>query len=136
MSLSTYLYFDGQCQAAFDHYLEVFSAEEICRQFYSQGPTEMFGNESPELIMHMTIRIGENILMGSDRAGSCEEELVMGDNFAITYNPPSREVADELFPKLAEGGQITMPLQETFWGSYFGLCTDRFGVHWMFNATT
>ncbi len=132
MSLSIYLYFEGCCRQAFDHYKSVFEAEEICRQFYSNGPVEMFGNEPADRIMHTTIRIGETKLMGSDRM-STHEPIVPGNNFSVTYHPSSKEEADRLFPILAEGGDITMPLQETSWGSYFGLCTDRFGILWMFN---
>ena len=134
MSLSVYLYFDGQCAAAFDHYKSVFGAEEICRQLFSDGPPEMFVGDQPDLIMHTTIQIGDATLMGSDRASSCKEPVVNGNNFSIAYNPGSKDAADRLFPMLADGGKIKMPLQETFWGSYYGLCTDRFGVHWMFNC--
>ena len=134
MSLSIYLYFKGQCREAFDHYKSIFGAEEICRQLYSEGPSDMFGQEPGDQIMHTTIKIGDTILMGSDRAASCDEPINPGNNFAINYQPSSTEEADRLFPKLAEGGEMTMPLQETFWGSYYGLCTDRFGVHWMFNC--
>ena len=133
MALSIYLYFNGRCREAFDHYKAVFEAEEICRQLYSDGPPEMFGEEPADRIMHTSIRIGESILMGSDRVSSCEEPIVSGDNFSVSYRPSSKEEADTLFPQLAAGGEITMPLQETFWGSYFGLCIDRFGIHWMFN---
>ena len=134
MSLSIYLYFKGRCREAFDHYKSVFAATEICRQFYSEGPPEQFRDAAAEDIMHTTIQIGETMLMGSDRASTCDEAIVAGNNFAITYRPSSKTEADELFPKLAEGGEITMPLQETFWGSYYGLCTDKFGIHWMFNC--
>ena len=134
MSLSVYLYFKGQCGQAFDHYKDVFGAEEICRQCYSEGPAEMFAGEPAGHVMHTSIKIGETVLMGSDRGTACDEPLVQGNNFAVTFSPTSKEEADRLFPKLAEGGEITMPLQETFWGAYFGLCTDKFGVHWMFNS--
>lgn len=134
MSLSVYLYFKGCCREAFDHYKSVFDAEEICCQSYSDGPPEMFGEEPADRIMHTTIRIGETNLMGSDRVSTCDEPIIVGNNFSVTYQPSSQEEADRLFPKLAEGGEITMPLQENFWGSYFGLCTDKFGIHWMFNC--
>ena len=133
MSLSVYLYFKGCCQEAFDHYKTVFGAEEICCQHYSDGPPDMFGQEPADRIMHTTIKIGEAVLMGSDRVTTCDEPIVHGNNFSVTYCPSSKEEADRLFPKLAHGGEITLPLQETFWGSYFGLCTDKFGIHWMFN---
>lgn len=134
MSLSIYLYFNGQCGEAFEHYKSVFDAEEICCQRFSEAPTEIFGNEPSGQIMHTTIRIGETNLMGSDRVASVGESFVPGNNFCVSYTPQSTAEADRLFPTLAEGGTITLPLQETFWGSYYGLCTDRFGIHWMFNC--
>ena len=134
MSLSVYLYFPGRCREAFGHYKSVFGAEEICCQLYSEGPKEMFGDQPADQIMHTTIKIGESVLMGSDRVASSKEPFTQGNNFNVTFQPPSKEEADKLFPKLAEGGEITMPLQATFWGSYFGMCTDRFGIHWMFNC--
>lgn len=134
MSLSTYLYFSGSCAEAFDHYQKVFDASELCRQTFAEGPPEMFGNDDPDWIMHTTLQIGDTMLMGSDRPGGCEEPINFGNNYSIVFRPESRDQADSLFPRLAEGGQITMALQTTFWGSYFGMCTDRFGVHWKFNT--
>ena len=134
MSLSVYLYFDGQCRAAFDHYKSVFDAEEVCCQLFSDGPKEMFGDEPADRIMHTTLNIGESVLMGSDRTTSFDEPLVASKSFSIAYKPESPAEADRIFPLLAEGGEITMPLQQTFWGSYYGMCTDRFGVNWMFNC--
>lgn len=132
MPLSIYLYFPGTCGEAFDHYKTVFDAEEICRQFFADGPEDIFGNQPADQIMHTTIRIGDAILMGSDFASN--EPLVAGNNVIVAFTPESPEEADRLFPRLAKRGTITMPLQETFWGSYYGLCTDRFGIHWMFNC--
>ncbi len=133
MSLSVYLYFGGQCRDAFDHYVSIFDAEEICRQTFADGPADMFEGQPSDYIMHTSIKIGDTILMGSDRAAPCDTPTVMGNNFSISYRPLSKEDADEKFAKLSTGGQTTMALQETFWGSYFGLCTDKFGIHWMFN---
>ena len=134
MTISICLSFDGNCREAFDHYQSVFSAVEICRQTFSDGPPEIFADEPGEQIMHTSIQIGETVLMGSDRGRSQEAPYLAGNNFAVSYRPSSKNEADLLFPKLADGGKITLPLHETFWGSYYGLCTDRFGVNWMFNC--
>ena len=133
MSLSIYLYFEGTCEQAFDHYLSVFDAKEICRQKYGDAPNSMFGSTPPDHIMHTTIQINDAILMGSDRPHDCDGPFIQSNSFAISYRPKSKMEADELFAKLSAGGNINMPLQQTFWGSYYGLCTDRFGVCWMFN---
>ena len=55
-------------------------------------------------------------------------------NFAISYSSQSREETDDLFGKISEGGNVTMPLGDMFWGDYFGSCTDKFGVNWMFSC--
>lgn len=133
MSISVYLYFEGQCGEAFDHYMCIFDAQEICRQTYADGPEGMFPEQTPSQIMHATIKIGDAILMGSDRGTQCDVAAAKGNNFSISYRPDSREDADRQFLALSQEGQVTMNLQETFWGSYFGLCTDKFGIQWMFN---
>jgi PhnB protein len=89
MSLSVYLYFNGDCREAFDHYKSVFEAEEVCRQYFADGPADMFGDEPADCIMHTTIRIGETKLMGSDRVAACNEPIVPGNNFSVTYQRPS-----------------------------------------------
>ena len=134
MPLSMCLYFQGECADAFEHYKHVFEAEETCHQLYADGPPEMCDDNSKDLVMHTTIRIGDAILMGSDRTDSHDKPFVLGNNYCVCFQPSSKEEADRRFPLLAAGGEITMPMQETFWGSYYGLCTDRFGIHWMFNC--
>ncbi|MEM7455912.1 MAG: VOC family protein [Planctomycetota bacterium] len=134
MSFATYLYFEGNCAAAFDHYLQTFEAAEICRQFYSDGPAELFENARPEWIMHTSIMLGDSTLMGADRVPCPDSPLVECNNFAVMYKPATIEEAEGRFEKLAVDGTVTMPLQETFWGSYFGMCKDRYGINWIFNC--
>ncbi len=133
-SLSVYLFFDGQCREAFEHYKKVFDAEELCVQTFADGPAEMFGNEPQDRIMHTTLRIGETMLMGSDHPENCGTPPTSGRNFSISYRPESQQESDRIFALLADGGTVDMPLQVTFWGSYFGQCTDKFGIQWMFNC--
>ena len=59
------------------------------------------------------------------------QDLKVGNNISLSVNADSREHADHLFSKLSEGGKVTMPMDNTFWGSYFGMCTDRFDINWM-----
>ena len=73
--------------------------------------------------------------MGSDNA-SFGPPLSVGNNFSIAVDAESRERCEELFAKLSAGGSVIMPLQDQFWGSYFGQCADRFGVHWMVSHTS
>lgn len=85
-------------------------------------------------IMHVSLPISqETVLMGSDTMPNEACEFVQGNNFSISINPENKQEADSLFGKLAEGGKVTMPLENTFWGAYFGMLTDAFGINWMLN---
>ena len=85
-------------------------------------------------IMHVSLPISkETILMGSDTSEAFGNATVPGNNFSISINTDSREEADKLFAGLSAGGQVTMPMNTTFWGAYFGMFTDKFGIQWMVN---
>ena len=84
--------------------------------------------------MHVSLPIsGETILMGSDSSESFGQTLNMGDNVSLSINTNSKEEADALFNGLSAGGTVKMPMELTFWGAYFGMFTDKFGIHWMVN---
>ena len=133
-SINPYLNFAGNTEEAFTFYKSVFGGEFAMIQRFGQTPD---GNVPPNLkdkIMHVSLPIGKNnILMGTD---ACEEmgfNLTWGNNFYICISPDSKEEADKLFNSLAEGGKVNMPLQEMFWGAYYGDLTDKFNVKWMVN---
>ncbi len=134
MTLSTYLTFNGNCREAFEFYRSVFGGEFAFVQTFGDGPSEM-GVPEDELgkIMHVSFPIGSSVLMGSDTSTQFGPPTVVGNNFSISYTPKSREETDELFAKISEGGAVTMPPADMFWGSYFGTCTDKFGINWQFN---
>jgi PhnB protein len=71
--------------------------------------------------------------MGSDAAESCGHRVFVGNNFSISINAESEAEADKLFNGLSNGGKVMMPMGKTFWGAYFGMFTDKFGVNWMVN---
>ncbi len=88
-------------------------------------------------IMHVSLPIGkETVLMGSDTSKSFDPSFVLGTNFSISIHTKSNAEADEIFNKLAADGTIGMPLNITFWASYFGMLTDQFGVQWMVSCDT
>ena len=90
--------------------------------------------EMKDQIMHISLPISkETSIMGSDAGGEWSGKVTMGNNFSISINTDSKDEADRLFNGLAEGGKITMPLANTFWESYFGMLTDKFGINWMVN---
>lgn len=133
MSLNIYLTFNGNCREAFDHYKSVFGGEFMALQTFGDAPpAEGMENAGKDRIMHVSLPIGENVLMGSDTPEGTDDATI-GTNFSISIAPESKEQCDELIGKLSEGGEVTMPMQETFWNAYFGMCRDRFQVNWMFN---
>lgn len=135
--LNTYLTFDGNCRAAFEFYRSVFGGEFSSWNTFEQAPPEMGVPEAEkDLVMHVSLPVGASILMGSDTCSSTPgPPLKPGNNFSIAIAGQSREQCDALFASLSAGGQVGMPLQDTFWGAYFGTVTDKFGINWMLNFT-
>lgn len=139
-AINPYLTFDGKCEEAFNFYKSVFGGEfPYIGRYKDMPPTD--GKMCPpgegEKIMHVSLPIGkETVLMGSDSSESFGHKTVMGNNFAISINADSKEEADKLFNGLSAGGQVTMPMDQTFWGAYFGMFTDKFGIQWMVNFDT
>ena len=134
MSLSTYLFFDGNCREAFEFYRSVFGGELSVLQTFGDGPPDMNVPEAEkDRIMHVSLPVGSGVLMGSDSMSAFGPPPVQGTNFAISIEGESREHCDAVSAKLSEGGTVKMPMQETFWGAYFGCWTDRFGIDWMIN---
>ncbi len=134
MSLNVYLNFNGTCRQAFEFYRSVFGGEFDLITTFGEGPPDYEAPpEERDKIMHVSYRLGDSVLMGSDMPSNFGITLVTGNNFSLSYQTTSREQTDDLFAKLSDGGNVTMPLQEMFWGAYFGSCTDKFGVNWMLN---
>ena len=134
--VNPYLCFNGSCEAAFNHYKSVFGGEfNYMGRFNEMPPQEgqpPMPAEVGNMIMHVSLNIGNTVLMGSD-ANPAMGSVNFGQNISLSINAESKEEADKIFAGLADGGQITMPLQNTFWGAYFGMCTDKFGMMWMVN---
>jgi PhnB protein len=133
--VNPYLTFNGNCEEAFTFYRSVFGGEfPYIGRFKDMPPTDGMNvpESEGEKIMHVSLQISkETSLMGSDSSEAFGQATVVGNNFSISINAESEEEADKLFNALAEGGQIKMPLGKTFWGSYFGMLTDKFGIAWM-----
>ena len=132
MSLNPYLFFDGNCREAFEFYRSVFGGDFSVIQTFGDGPPDMGVPEAErDRIMHVSLPIGSAVLMGSDSCSAFGAPPAAGDNFAISLTGGSREHCDAVFAALSAGGAVRMPMQETFWGAYFGNWTDRFGIAWM-----
>ena len=135
MSLNIYLHFKEGCREAFEFYRSVFGGEFDVFQTFGDGPPDMgVPDAERNNIMHVSYRIGESVLMGSDVPSAFGPPPEQGNNFSISYSAGSKKETDKLFAKLSEGGTVTMELQDMFWGSYFGSCTDRFGINWMIDC--
>ncbi len=85
-----------------------------------------------EKIMHISLPVGrQNILMGTDAMESMGHKLIPGNNFSLSVSTESKEEAKKIFDGLAAGGKTEMPLGDAFWGAYFGMVEDKFGIRWM-----
>ncbi|WP_017258780.1 VOC family protein [Pedobacter arcticus] len=137
-TVNTYLTFDGNCEQAFEFYKSAFGGEfKDLTRFGEMPPQEGIPPLSEELkqrLMHVNLPIStETTLMGSDILPNMGTSFKVGDNFSVSIGVNSKEEADKLFAALSAGGKVTMPLETTFWGAYFGMWEDRFGVNWMIN---
>ncbi|HEX7904550.1 MAG TPA: VOC family protein [Chitinophagaceae bacterium] len=140
--VSTYLNFANNTEEAFNFYKKIFGGE------FGRGGIARFSDipPSPEmppladadknLVMHVELAIlGGHVIMGTDAPESMGFTMNYGNNVHINLEPDSRAETKKLFDALSAGGKITMELQDMFWGDYFGSCTDKFGVQWMFNCS-
>lgn len=138
--VSTYLNFPRQTEEAFMFYKTVFGTEFLggIHRFADVPASEgqpPIKEEDKQLIMNVTLPIlGGHLLMGTDAPESMGFTVRMGNNVYINLEPDTKEETDRLFAALSEGGKVETPLQDMFWGAYFGTCTDRYGVQWMFNC--
>lgn len=130
-----YLNFMGNTEEAFNFYKSVFGGEFTVFQRFKDTPAkDQVAPGDQNKIMHVALPLGKgNILMGTDALESMGHTLNFGNNISLSLNTISEEESDRLFNALAAGGKIGMPLQKMFWGAYFGMVTDKFGVQWMVN---
>jgi PhnB protein len=139
---STYLNFPRSTEAAFLFYQSVFGGEFVgginrMGDVPQQEGMPPMAEADKSLVMHIVLPIlGGHLLMGTDAPESMGFKVNFGNNVHINLEPDTRTETDTLFKALAEGGSVGMELQEMFWGDYFGSCTDKYGVQWMFNCAS
>lgn len=139
--VSSYLNFPGTTEAAFNFYKEVFQSEfkGTGIQRFEDIPQEPgnppIAENVKKMVLHIELPIlnGSHILMATDAPKEMGFELQQGTNMHICLEPETREETARLFHALSEGGRINMPLEDMFFGAYYGSCTDKFGINWMFN---
>jgi len=141
MLIQPYLIFNGRCEEALTFYKNAVDAEELMLMRYKDSPEPlppgMVPPESEDKIMHVSFRIGESIVMASD--GDCAEQPGASGQpeflgVSLSLSVATEAEAKRYFAALAEGGQVQMPLEKTFWSPCFGTLCDRFGVSWMVNV--
>lgn len=133
-SILVYLTFNGNCREAFNLYKNIFGGDFSSMEKYRDMPPREgyeVSEDKKEKIMPVSLRINdETVLMGSD-SNSYSGDINFGDNISLTVNAKDKEEADRLFNELSDGGKITMPMSNTFWGAYFGMVNDKFDINWM-----
>lgn len=133
--VNPYLNFNGNAEEVFNFYKSVFGGEFAMVGRFKDMPEEHRGPESDwNKIMHISLPVkGGNTLMGSD-VPEHMGKVVAGSNFNISLHADTKEEADQLFAGLSAGGQVIMPMSPAFWGSYFGMFTDKYGISWMISV--
>lgn len=138
--VSTYINFAGHTEQAFEFYRSVFGGEFM-------GPIQRFKDAPPapgqppldaatgNMVIHIALELlGGHVLMGTDAPESMGFTLTHGNTMHINLEPDTRAEAERLFNGLSAGGKVEMPLQDMFWGAYFGSFKDQFGMQWMVNC--
>ncbi len=144
MKLNTYLFFDGQCEAAFKFYAQCLNGHVEAMMKYGDMPAAPAGEHASDAqgcsgpgpqdagrIMHVSLKIGDMLLMGSDTP-SGQAESAKG--FSVSANVDSAEEAERVFKALSENGTVKLPIGPTFWALRFGMLVDQFGTPWMVNC--
>ena len=132
MQLSAYLNFNGDCAAAFAVYAKCFGGTITFTQKFGDSPMkDQVPADWYDKIMHTTLTVGDNVLMGADAPPS---HYVPVQGIHVSVGAISQAEGERIFNTLAEGGKVTMPCQKTFWSPGFGSAVDRFGIPWMVNC--
>jgi PhnB protein len=132
MQLNPYLFFNGQCEAAFKFYEQCLGGKIEMMMTYGDSPaTEQVPAESRNKIMHARLIIGDKVLMGSD-APPPHAEQMKGFSVSLSVDDPAD--AERIFNALTVNGTVRMPIQKTFWAVLFGMLVDQFGTPWMINC--
>jgi PhnB protein len=136
-TLNPYLNFPGNTEAAFNFYKSVFGGDFAFLQRFKDTPqAEKVAEKEKNMLMHVSLPVGKgNNLMGTDALESQGHDLIIGNNIMLSLEADSKAEAEKLFNGLSAGGTVTVPLGDMFWGAYFGMLQDKFGIRWMVNYT-
>lgn len=130
-TFNVYLTFNGNCEEAINFYKNILGGEIITKQTFGESPMPSEENWKNK-IMHVHYKADGIELMASDSMP--EQPVNAGSNISLSINLTDEAEQTKIFNALAEGGKVTMPLADQFWGARFGMLTDKFGYHWMLNC--
>ena len=126
-----YLMFPGNCEEALNFYKDCFGGEIVSMMPFEGSPVEVPEGYKNK-VLHSTFTAGDLIIMASD--GMEDQPPAPGTNISLSLNFNSVDEEETVFNKLAKGGKVNMPLEDTFWGSKFGMLTDKYGISWMLSC--
>ena len=129
-AIEPYVFFGGRCEEAIEFYKKAIGAEVEMLMRFRESPEPMDGVPPGfgDKVMHASLKVGGSRVMASD---GCGEEQGGYKGFSLSISVENDAEAERVFSALSEGGQVQMPLTQTFWTSKFGMLTDRFGMGWM-----
>ena len=130
IGVQPYIAFKGNAMEAIDFYKQALGAEELFSQTYGESPMSDMG--PADAIMHATIKIGDSHIMMCDDMRP--EAQAGAGNISLAIGLNEIDKARRYFDNLAQGGEVSMPLDKTYWAEAFGMLTDKFGVNWMVNC--
>ena len=132
MRFDTYLFFSGNCEKAFKFYEQALGGK--IENVITHGGSPVETNVPPEWrdkILHIRLVAGDGVLMGSDSPPGHYEEP---RGFSVAVGLKDQAKGEKIFRSLSEGGKVTLPFEQTFWASRFGMLIDKFGIPWMISC--
>lgn len=138
MKINPYITLPGTAREALKLYSEVFKTEPEAVSYFSDVPPDggmPVSEEAKNRVLHASFKVEENDFMISDTPEG-QDDVIFGNTTQVSVHPDSREEADRIFTLLSDGGLVVMPMADAFWGDYFGMVKDKFGVAWMINFST
>lgn len=131
-AITPYLIFSGQCEEAVKFYCSIFQGEITSTHRYGDSPNDQTPVNWKNKIMHTQFKLAGSAMMASD--GPQDFKTTVGDNVELYVSLKTKTDVDAAFKKLSEGGKVVQVPADTFWGAYFGMCSDRYGNRWMLSA--
>jgi PhnB protein len=132
-SINPYLNFPGTSEQAFNFYKSIFGGEFVggISRFKDTPDGAKLNDEEKEKVMYIALNIGQNTLMATDALESMGHGLTTGNNFHLTIEADNKQEAETFYYALSKDAKVELPMQDMFWGAYFGMLKDKFGIQWM-----